>query len=80
MIVNVKEPCSARVKLWHSSRRLWCRRTILSRATAIFAIGSNILARKIAPYGFAPLAVSFLFGSTMLDRLGISLFAVESSG
>jgi len=40
----------------------------------------QILARKIAAYGFALLAVSFLFGSIILDFFGISLFVVEIAG
>jgi multiple antibiotic resistance protein len=40
----------------------------------------RILARKTAAYGFALLAVSFLFGSIVLDFFGISLFVVEIAG
>src|SRR5215469_16497874 len=40
----------------------------------------RILARKIAAYGFALLAVSFLFGSIILDFFGISLPVVQIAG
>ena len=40
----------------------------------------GILARKIAVYGFALLAISFLFGSMILDFFGISLVVVQISG
>jgi multiple antibiotic resistance protein len=39
-----------------------------------------ILARKIAAYGFALLAISFLFGSVILDFFGVSLVVVQISG
>ena len=39
----------------------------------------KILPRKIAAYGFALLAASFLFGSVILDFFGIGLFVVEIS-
>jgi multiple antibiotic resistance protein len=39
-----------------------------------------ILARKIAGYGFALLAISFLFGSIILDFFGISLTVVQITG
>jgi multiple antibiotic resistance protein len=40
----------------------------------------GILARKIAAYAFALLAISFLFGSVILDFFGISLVVVQISG
>ena len=40
----------------------------------------RILARKIAAYGFVLLAVSFLFGSMILDFFGISLVVVQIAG
>ena len=40
----------------------------------------RILARKIAAYGFALLAVSFIFGSIILHFFGISLPVVEIAG
>lgn len=40
----------------------------------------RILARKIAAYGFALLAVSFLFGSLILDFFGISLVVIQIAG
>ncbi len=40
----------------------------------------RILARKIAAYGFALLAVSFLFGSMILDFFGISLVVIQIAG
>ena len=39
-----------------------------------------ILARKIAAYGFALLAVSFLFGSIILDFFGISIVVIQIAG
>lgn len=40
----------------------------------------TILARKVASYGFALLAISFLFGSVILDFFGISLEVLQISG
>ena len=40
----------------------------------------RILARKIAAYGFAPLAVSFLFGTIILHFFGISMPVVQIAG
>jgi len=40
----------------------------------------KILARKIAGYGFALLAVSFLFGSEILNFFGISLAVIQIAG
>src|SRR5271157_1056454 len=40
----------------------------------------RILARKIAAYGFALLAVSFLFGSIILDFFGISIVVIQIAG
>lgn len=40
----------------------------------------RLLARKIAAYGFMLLAVSFLFGSIILDFFGISLVVVQIAG
>jgi multiple antibiotic resistance protein len=40
----------------------------------------KILARKIAAYGFALLAGSFLFGSEILSFFGITLFVVQIAG
>lgn len=40
----------------------------------------KVLARKIAAYGFILLAVSFLFGSVILDFFGISLPVVQIAG
>jgi multiple antibiotic resistance protein len=40
----------------------------------------RILAKKIAAYGFVLLAVSFLFGSIILDFFGISLPVVQLAG
>lgn len=40
----------------------------------------RILARKIAAYGFVLLAVSFVFGSIILDFFGISLNVVQIAG
>src|SRR5271166_6555468 len=40
----------------------------------------EILARKIAAYGFALLAVSFLFGSEILSFFGITLTVIQITG
>jgi multiple antibiotic resistance protein len=40
----------------------------------------KLLARKIAAYGFMLLAVSFLFGSMILDFFGITLVVVQIAG
>ena len=40
----------------------------------------RVLARKIAAYGFMLLAVSFLFGSVILDFFGISLVVIQIAG
>ena len=40
----------------------------------------KLLARKIAAYGFVLLAVSFLFGSVILDFFGISLPVIQIAG
>lgn len=40
----------------------------------------KILARKIAAYGFALLAGSFLFGSVVLDFFGISVVVIQLAG
>ena len=40
----------------------------------------EILARKIAAYGFALLAVSFLFGSEILSFFGITLAVIQITG
>jgi multiple antibiotic resistance protein len=40
----------------------------------------KLLARKIAAYGFMLLAVSFLFGSVILDFFGISLPVIQIAG
>lgn len=40
----------------------------------------KILARKIAAYGFALLAGSFLFGSVILDFFGISVVVIQLAG
>jgi multiple antibiotic resistance protein len=40
----------------------------------------RVLARKIAAYGFALLAVSFLFGSIILDFFGISIVVIQIAG
>lgn len=40
----------------------------------------TVLARKIAVYGFAILAISFLIGSEILALLGVSLFVVQLAG
>jgi multiple antibiotic resistance protein len=40
----------------------------------------RLLARKIAMYGFAILAVSLLFGTAVLAFLGIKLFVVQIAG
>ena len=40
----------------------------------------RILARKIAAYGFALLAGSFLFGSIILDFFGISIVVIQIAG
>lgn len=40
----------------------------------------EILARKIAAYGFALLAVSFLFGSEILSFFGITLSVIQITG
>lgn len=39
-----------------------------------------VLARKIAAYGFALLAGSFLFGSVVLDFFGISIVVIQIAG
>ena len=40
----------------------------------------TILSRKIAAYGFVLLAVSFLFGSIILDFFGISIVVIQIAG
>ena len=40
----------------------------------------KVLARKIAAYGFAILAGSFLFGSIILDFFGISIVVIQIAG
>jgi multiple antibiotic resistance protein len=40
----------------------------------------RILARKIAAYGFMLLAVSFVFGSQILDFFGISIVIIQIAG
>jgi multiple antibiotic resistance protein len=40
----------------------------------------RVLARKIAAYGFALLAGSFLFGSIVLDFFGISVVVIQIAG
>ena len=40
----------------------------------------KVLARKIAAYGFVLLAVSFLFGSIILDFFGISIVVIQIAG
>ena len=40
----------------------------------------EILARKIATYGFALLAVSFLFGSEILSFFGVTLVVIQITG
>jgi len=40
----------------------------------------KVLARKIGAYGFAILAVSFLFGSVILDFFGISIVVIQIAG
>ncbi|HEY4961744.1 MAG TPA: MarC family protein [Terriglobales bacterium] len=40
----------------------------------------KVLARKIAAYGFALLAVSFLFGSEILSFFGVSLAVIQITG
>lgn len=40
----------------------------------------KVLARKIAAYGFALLAGSFLFGSVILDFFGISIVVIQIAG
>src|SRR5271169_594857 len=40
----------------------------------------KLLAKKIAAYGFVLLAVSFLFGSVILDFFGISLPVIQIAG
>ena len=40
----------------------------------------KVLARKIALYGFALLAGSFLFGSIILDFFGISVVVIQIAG
>lgn len=40
----------------------------------------EILARKIAAYGFALLAISFLFGSEILSFFGITLVVIQITG
>ena len=40
----------------------------------------KVLARKIAAYGFALLAGSFLFGSLVLDFFGISIVVIQIAG
>jgi multiple antibiotic resistance protein len=40
----------------------------------------KILARKVAAYGFALLAGSFLFGSVILDFFGISIVVIQLAG
>ena len=40
----------------------------------------EVLARKIAAYGFALLAVSFLFGSEILSFFGITLAVIQITG
>jgi multiple antibiotic resistance protein len=40
----------------------------------------TVLARKIAAYGFALLAGSFLFGSIILDFFGISIVVIQIAG
>jgi multiple antibiotic resistance protein len=40
----------------------------------------RILAKKVAAYGFVLLAVSFLFGSIILDFFGISVPVIEIAG
>ena len=40
----------------------------------------RVLARKIAAYGFGILAVSFLFGSVILDFFGISIEVIQIAG
>ena len=40
----------------------------------------DILARKIAAYGFVLLAVSFLFGSEILSFFGITLVVIQITG
>ncbi len=44
------------------------------------ADAQKILARKIAAYGFVLLAVSFLFGTMILDFFGITLQIVQIAG
>ena len=40
----------------------------------------RILARKVAAYGFALLAISFLFGSILLDFFGITIVVIQIAG
>jgi multiple antibiotic resistance protein len=40
----------------------------------------EILARKIAAYGFVLLAISFLFGSEILSFFGITLAVIQITG
>jgi multiple antibiotic resistance protein len=40
----------------------------------------KVLARKIAAYGFALLAGSFLFGSVLLDFFGVSIAVIQIAG
>jgi multiple antibiotic resistance protein len=40
----------------------------------------KVLARKIAAYGFALLAGSFLFGSVLLDFFGVSIVVIQIAG
>jgi multiple antibiotic resistance protein len=40
----------------------------------------KVLARKVAAYGFALLAGSFLFGSVILDFFGISIVVIQLAG
>src|SRR5215469_11984594 len=40
----------------------------------------RVLAQKIAAYGFALLAGSFLFGSVLLDFFGVSIVVIQIAG
>ncbi len=52
----------------------------LSLTSRYSQAAQEILARKIAAYGFALLAVSFLFGSEILSFFGITLVVIQITG
>ena len=52
----------------------------LSLTSCYSQAAQEMLARKIAAYGFALLAVSFLFGSEILSFFGITLVVIQITG